>query len=493
MTPNPKITAKLEALPDKPGVYFMRDRAGRVIYVGKAASLRNRVRHYFQPATARKADPKLRSLIHSIADLDVLPLRTEEEAALTEGRLIKEYRPRYNISFKDDKRFLLLRVSTHEPWPRFTKCRIAKDDGAEYFGPYTSSYAAGITLEFMERRFGLRSCRPREPGPADYKHCHNDIIRFCSAPCIGRVSAEAYRQRVDEACAFLRGERPAVLQELAETMKAEAEQRNFEKAAAIRDTLGMIRHTLRRRLAARRSPELDAQVARQGLEEIRQALGLPGNPHVIECYDISNISGTHAVGSMVCAIDGRPSRTRYRHFRIQSVEGSDDPRSMAEVIRRRYGRVLKEGTPMPDLVIVDGGITQLRAARRELDVLGLHALPAAGLAKQFEELVTDENGKPGAVRLQDPSSGLHVLQQLRDEAHRFALTYHRKLRNQRIRESQLDDIQGIGEKKKRLILSHFGSVSRLRRATLDELQKAPGIGPHTAELLQAHFHPRDDA
>ncbi len=485
-----KIADKLDALPDRPGVYLMRDRGGRVIYVGKANSLRKRVQHYFRSSTARKADPKLRSLINSIADIDILPLRTEEEATLTEGRMIKEYRPRYNISFKDDKRFLLLRVGTNEPLPRFTKCRIAKEDGAEYFGPYTSSYAAGVTLEFMERRFGLRSCRPRIPGQSEYKHCHNDIIRFCSAPCIGKETAAGYRQRIDEACAFLRGERPVILKELADKMKEEAEQRNYEKAAAIRDTLAMVRQTVKRRLTVRRSPETDAATAKQGLDEIRQALGMASIPRVIECYDISSISGTHAVGSMVSAVDGRPNRNRYRQFRIRSAAGGDDPRSMAEVVRRRFDRAMKEDTPLPDLLIVDGGITQLRAAQRELDNLGLSDLPAAGLAKQFEELVIDRDGTPQSIRLKDPSAGLHILQKLRDEAHRFALSYHLRLRNRRIRESQLDDIHGIGEKKKQLLLSHLGSITRLRKATMEELLTVPGIGHHTAALIHAHLHQR---
>lgn len=200
MNDSENIQAKLDALPDKPGVYFMRDRSGRVIYVGKALSLRKRVQSYFRQSTRRGADPKLRGLIRSIADLETIELRSEAEAILVEGQLIKDYRPRYNVDFKDDKRFLLLRVNRSDPVPRFDACRIEKDDGADYFGPYASSASARAALDFVDLRCGLRRCRPARPGPEDHRHCHNDILRFCSAPCIGKSSDADYRARVEEAC-----------------------------------------------------------------------------------------------------------------------------------------------------------------------------------------------------------------------------------------------------------------------------------------------------
>ena len=484
------VKAKLPLLPDEPGVYLMRDRSGRIIYVGKAASLRNRVRHYFQPATLSGADPKLRGLINSIVDLDFVVVRTEAEAILTEGRMIKEYRPRYNVAFRDDKRFPMLRVDLRDPWPRLETCRIDRRDGAHYFGPYSNSMAARVAREFLEQRFGLRACRPREPGPEDHRHCHADIVSFCTAPCVGRITQDDYRARLEEVIAFLRGERPAILEELAAAMDREASALNFEKAAALRDTLLHLRWVIKERHKGTRSLEMRAEEARAGVFELQQALALPAPPEVIECFDISNISGTHAVASMVVAVDGMPARQRYRRFRIKTVEGSDDPRMMAEVIRRRYTRVLGEGQPRPGLVLVDGGFTQLSAARAELRTLGMDDQPSAGLAKKYEELYRDDDPGVEPLRLPRDSAALKMVQQLRDEAHRFALDYHRTLRNRLMRDSLLDQVEGIGEKRKTLLLQTFGSVRRLAKATETEIANVPGVGPAMARAVRetlAHY------
>ncbi len=482
------IKDKLKALPDKPGVYFMRDRHGKIIYVGKAVSLRDRVRSYFRSGTLRSAEPKLRGLIRSIHDLDYLVLRNDAEATLTEGRLIKEYRPRYNILFRDDKRFLLLRVNRNEPFPRFTTCRIQKDDGATYFGPYASSAAAHVAREFVEKRFGLRVCRPRVPGPIDHKHCLNDILRFCSAPCIQKISRSAYRERVESACSFLRGERPEYLREVREAMDAASRKNEYERAAAYRDTLFLLQDAIKRRIRGTKSLTLKAGDARAGIRDLQKVLGLKREPNIMEAYDISNISGTHAVGSMVCAVDGMPQRSRYRLFRIRTVEGSDDPGMMGEVIRRRFERLIKEKGKPPDLVILDGGITQLRAARRVLDEQRLENVPAIGLAKRFEEIypmsMAYGSKSRTPLRLPSDSPALLVLQRVRDEAHRFALTYHRKLRLRRIRESLLDEVPGIGDKRKQLILSHFGSITRLRRASEEEIARVHGVGPVMARQIR---------
>jgi excinuclease ABC subunit C len=484
MSWSPSIQAKLASLPDKPGVYFMRDRHGKIIYVGKAISLRNRVRSYFRDSTLRKAEPKLRGLIRSIADFDFIELRSDAEATITEGRLIKEYRPRYNVLFRDDKRFLLLRIDPTEPFPRFSTCRVRKQDQALYFGPYANSAAVYVAKEFLEKQFGLRVCRPRVPGPADQKHCLNDIIRFCSAPCIGRILPEDYRQRVEEAVAFMRGERPDLLAPIRQKMQEAAEVHDFEQAAAYRDTLFLLQEAVKRRIRGEKSLVIKEEEARQGIRELKELLSLPHLPRIIETYDISNISGTFAVGSMVCAVDGLPQRNRYRLFRIKTVEGSDDPRMMAEVIQRRYRRVLDEQKPLPDLVIVDGGITQLRAARAELDVLGLSHLPAVGLAKKLEEIYPDATAAQAPIRLPAGSAALHVCQRIRDEAHRFALTYHRRLRLKRLRESLLDEVPGIGEKRKEQLLTHFGSMARLRRASAEDIQSVPGVGPAMAGMIK---------
>ena len=484
MSLSDKVKAKLQTLPDKPGVYLMRDRTGKIIYVGKAVSLRNRVRHYFQSATLRSAEPKLRGLINSIDDFEFITVRSDADAVVTEGRMIKEYRPRYNVSFRDDKRFLILKINLNDPWPRFETGRIEKKDGAEYFGPYSNSGSARLALEFIQKKYGIRKCRPREPGPDDHRHCHRDIIAKCSAPCIAKIARDAYIEQCKEACAFLRGERRDVLEELNQEMEAAAARQDFEKAAAIRDMVLMLRRALKERSHGRRDIEMADADAKGGLAELQTALNLPTLPRVIECFDISNISGTNSVASMVCSVNGMPARSRYRRFRIKTVEGSDDPASMAEVVRRRYSRVLAEKLPLPDLVLIDGGVTQLGAARRELATLGLEKLPSAGIAKRFEELHVAENLAVPTVKLPVGSPGIRVVQRLRDEAHRFALTYHRALRNRKIRESLLDEVDGIGEKRKEILLKHFGSVLRLSRASEEEIAAVPGVGPAMAALVK---------
>ncbi|NOU36001.1 MAG: excinuclease ABC subunit UvrC [Kiritimatiellaceae bacterium] len=477
------IRKKLRELPDEPGVYLMRGRTGGIIYVGKAASLRKRVRSYFRDSTYHKAEPKLRGLIRSITDFDVLVLRTDAEAVLTEGKLIKEYKPRYNTLFKDDKRFPLLRVYLNRPFPKFELCRIDKNDGGTCFGPYTSGLAARAALEFVERRFGIRQCRPEHPDAETYQHCHNDIIRQCAAPCVGKVTPEDYMERVQTACAFLRGERPEFIKEVRAQMEAAAEKHRFEEAAALRDMMFLLTRAVKERALVRKTDRMLIDDADRGIQELGEALGLARPPRVIECFDISNISGTYAVASMVAAVDGVPAPQRYRRFRIKTVEGSDDPRMMAEAVRRRYGRLKEEQGAMPDLIVVDGGITQLRAAGAALAELGVK-LPIVGLTKQFEEIVRDN--RPG-LQLPRDSNALRVITGLRDEAHRFAISYHRRLRSQRIRESALDEIPTIGKKKKELLLKHFGSFERLRKASLDELCAAPGIGPKTARLVSDHL------
>ncbi|MCC7300735.1 MAG: excinuclease ABC subunit UvrC [Verrucomicrobia bacterium] len=477
------IRKKLKELPDKPGVYLMRGRTGAIIYVGKAASLHKRVQSYFRDSTYHKAEPKLRGLIRSITDFDVLVLRTDAEAVLTEGKLIKEYKPRYNTMFKDDKRFPLLRVDLRKPFPKFELCRIDKNDGAVYFGPYTSGLAARAALEFVERRFGIRQCRPDQPDAETYKHCHNDIIRQCATPCIGKVTAEEYMERVQTACAFLRGERPEYIKEVRAQMEAAAEKHQFEEAAALRDMMFLLTRAVKERALVRKTDRMLLDDAGTGVKELGEALGLFSPPCVIECFDISNISGTNAVASMVAAVNGLPAPQRYRRFRIKTVEGSDDPRMMAEAVHRRYGRLKDEGGALPDLLVVDGGITQLRAARAALAEVGVK-LPSIGLAKQHEEIVRDELP---SLFLSRGSDALRVITNLRDEAHRFAISYHRKLRAQRIRESALDEIPTIGKKKKELLLKHFGSFERLRKASLEELTAAPGVGPKTAELILETF------
>ncbi len=481
-----KLKAKLKALPDKPGCYLMRDQNGKIIYVGKALSLRKRVQSYFQDASLRSASPKLRGLVKSVRDLDIIVVHNEAAALLTEGQLIKTYRPRYNVSFKDDKRFLLLRANPNDPFPRFALVRLRRDDGARYFGPYASSPAARTALDFIEKQFGIRKCTPRIPDAETYKHCINDIIRFCSAPCVKKITSEDYHAQFDEACAFLRGHRPDLLKKLREQMEEASQSRDFERAAGLRDTLFLLQKAVKQHARVAPTKQMQEADAALGLSELQTAMGLKAPPRVIEAFDISNISGTYAVASMVCAVDGIPKNNRYRRFRIKTVEGSNDPAMIAEVVRRRVEGLLAKQSPLPDLLLVDGGITQLRAARDVLTSLDCTSLPTAGLAKRYEELYWDEDGPP--LRLPVNSNGLKILQRLRDEAHRFAITYHRQLRSKRIRESALDEIPGIGPIRKQHILAHFGSVRRLMSAGQDSLSAVPGIGPDMAKSIWEALH-----
>ena len=483
-----QVDQKLKELPHKPGVYLMRDRHGKVIYVGKAKSLRNRVRNYFQKATYKHADPKIKGLIRSIADLETIEVHNEAEAILTEGKLIKEYKPFYNTLFKDDKRFILLRIHLEDPFPAFTVARIKKPDGATYLGPYASATAARVAKEFVEQEYGLRRCRPKVPGKDQYKHCMADILSFCSAPCVGKISPEAYREQAREAVAFLKGDRRDVLKRMEARMNEAAEAMEFEKAAELRDTLFHLRRVVRQRASGTHDLDRQEEEAKEGLRQLKKELHLRKLPRVIETFDISNTHGHEAVASMVCAVNGRPNRTRYKRFKIKETTGPDDPGMIAEAARRRYGRLLKEQKPLPDLVVFDGGITQLRAGRAALDNLGLTDLPAVGLAKRYEEVVWDVENKEPPLRLPLNSPGLKVLRAIRDEAHRFALTYHRSLRDSRIRESLLDDIPGIGEKRKLVLLKHFGSVNRLKRATVQQIADAPGIGEKFAETVYEALH-----
>lgn len=336
------FNAKLRDVPHRPGVYLMRDRLNRVIYVGKARDLRKRVGSYFMPSRRQTADLKTRALLESIWDFETHTVKSEPEALLLEGKLIKEYRPRYNISFRDDKRFLMVRVHPDDPIPRFQLTRLRKEDGARYFGPFAHSGALRATLNLMRDKFGLRSCRPAEPTDYDFKHCLAPVIKKCPAPCIGRITREDYRARVLLACDFLEGRSREMLASLDAEMREAAAKMNFEKAAELRDMIEDLRRTTAptRRFTRHSLPSSIDPVA--DLRALGDALSLPHLPLTMECFDISNISTTHIVASMVSFRNGVPDKANYRRYRIQTVKGQNDFASMAEVVRRRYSRVLLE-------------------------------------------------------------------------------------------------------------------------------------------------------
>jgi excinuclease ABC subunit C len=550
------LVEKLRDIPHKPGVYLMKDRLNRIIYVGKARDLRKRLGQHFMPSRRANADLKTRALLDSVWDFEIHLVRNEPEALLLEGKLIKDFRPKYNISFRDDKRFLLVKVNLSDPIPRFQLTRLKKDDGCRYFGPFAHAGALRSTLSWMRKRFGIRSCRAPEPGEQDYRRCLDHIIKNCSAPCILKVSLDEYRQRVLEACEFLDGESRELLEQLEAEMKSAAEKLDFERAAQIRNMLEDLRRTTKpaRRFTRGSLPSTVDPAA--DLQALADALLLPGPPRIMECFDISNISTTHVVASMVCFKDGVPDKSNYRRYRIRTVTGQDDFASMAEVVRRRYSRILletKELAPdlsefnqepveeaveraqsvdkletgslgnletesveeletgpldkletrppdeleikppekpksgperlvrLPDLIIVDGGKGQLNAACRELQRLGLSERPIIGLAKEFEEIYRPS--RPLPLRLPEDSGALQLLQRIRDEAHRFANGYHQLLMKKRIAESILDECPGVSDSRKQALLAKFGSVERIRKASIEDIAAVDGISDKLAEII----------
>ena len=478
---NDILRERLKTVPNRPGCYLMRDARGVIIYVGKAKNLRHRVLGYFRPG-ARHA-PKVRSMVNTVADLEFMTVKNEAEALLTEASLIKKYKPHFNILMRDDKRYLALRADPSLDFPMFTTCRIVREDGAMYFGPFPSAPVVRAAKDFVEKHYGLRGCRCITPDEDAKRHCMADKIRYCTAPCLGKITPEDYRKRFDEACAFLNGDRPQVIGDLVTEMESAAAECDFEKAARLRDTIGALREMTKRHFV-RKSPEMRKEDALKGLEELAAALKLKAPPRVIECVDISNLFGTHSVASLVVSIDGMPDRRYYRHFRIETVEGADDPRSMAEIVRRRYGpeSSLTAKSPRADLFICDGGITQLRAARAAFREIGVTDIPTVGLAEKMEILVTDD--ERGEIVLPRDSQGLFGAIRLRDEAHRFAITHHRSLRDRTIRESVLDEIPGIGPAKKVALLKRFRSTRGIGKASVEDVASAAGVNITIAEQVK---------
>ena len=525
----PDLQKKVHEVPHKPGVYLMRDRFNRVIYVGKARDLRKRVSSYFLPSKLAQADLKTRAMLDATWEFETHTVRSEAESVLLEGKLIKEYRPRYNISFRDDKRFLVVRVDLSEDWPRFRLARFKKDDGSRYFGPYAHAGALRQTLNFMRKKFGVLTFGRGAPTERELKSSTYQVpVR------LSEISGAEYRERVAQACEFLEGKSREMIAALEEQMHRVAEKMDFEKAAELRDMVGDLRDTTKptRRFTRGSLPSTIDPIA--DVRELADALRLPRPPRIMECFDISNISATHVVASMVCFREGVPDKNNYRRYRVRTVEGQDDFASMAEVVRRRYSRILLEARAansdtaefsqeaaveelrrleqqttnaqrptsnaqledrrlpapvrLPDLIIVDGGKGQLSAACRELQRLGLYDLPIIGLAKEREEIYRPGRALP--LRLPMDSPALRLLQRIRDEAHRFANAYHQLLMKKRVEESILDDCLGVSQNRKNLLLRRFGSVSRLRKASVEEIASTEGIGRKLAEevhrFLQSH-------
>lgn len=618
------------SIPTQPGVYRFRDPKGRVIYVGKAKSLRARLSSYFQDL--RNLHPRTATMVTTAASVEWTVVKTEVEALQLEYSWIKEYDPRFNVKYRDDKSYPWLAVTVGEEFPRVMVGRGAKRRGTRYFGPYSHAWAIRETVDILLRVFPMRSCsngvfkRSQQVG----RPCLLGYIDKCAAPCVGNVTAEEHRAIVDDFCDFMAGRTRPFMKRIEDEMYAASEQLDFEKAARLRDDLGAMNRALEKQavvlsdgadadvialaedplevavqifyvrggrirgqrgwvadrvdegdtdklvddfllqLYAGATPdelpreilvpalppdhatyeqllsdlrgsrvairvpqrgdkkalqETVAQNAHQALalhktkrasdlttrnralEEIQEALGLDEVPLRIECYDVSNLQGTEVVASMVVFEDGLARKSEYRRFVIRGVDGQNDVASMDEVITRRFRRLLDEqatstervtdqgpmlvdpetGRPRkfayaPGLVVVDGGPPQVAAAQRALEQLGIVDIPVCGLAKRLEEVWLP--GQEDPVILPRSSEGLYLLQRIRDEAHRFAITHHRSRRSKSMVESVLDDVPGLGEVRRKTLLKHFGSLKRLRAAEVEEIAQVPGIGPRTAGAIK---------
>jgi len=609
-----RLQAQLAAVPNRPGVYIMRNSEGEVIYVGKAANLRSRIRSYF--GSPHSFETKVRRLVEQIADFEFIVTDSAQEALILEATLVKRHQPFFNVRLKDDKHYPYLKIDLANPWPRVEITRrVQPDGGMRYFGPYASAGSVRKTLDLVKKLFPWRSCTKAITGK-DPRPCLDYYIHRCIAPCSGYCAKEEYDNVIRQVILFLEGRADEVVKELRQRMAEAAEGWEFERAAVLRDQIRAVERVTERQAMATTefidtdvfglarqdnqacvqvffiratkvigrdtftlegvSDEPEEQVVasflkqfyqsatyvpqrillpcrvadapliqawlsqmrgsktklvtpqrgekrrlvamaeenarealqmmrarwladtgktRAALEELQEELNLPTLPQRIECYDISSIGGTAAVGSMVVFLDGRPRSAEYRRFRIKTVAGADDYAMLQEVLRRRFKRAgpdtsgRGEAPPeeggwgvLPDLVIVDGGKGQLNAALDVMRDLGVGHIPAAGLAKQHEELFVQDMSEP--IVLPRTSQALYMVQRIRDEAHRFAITYHRGVRQKASVRSALDSIPGIGPKRKRALLRKFGSVQRIRQASLDDIAATPGFTRALAERVR---------
>ena len=610
----PELQATLKRLPDRPGVYLLKDARGAVLYVGKAQSLRQRVRSYWQKQAPAGEIHRIRSVIDRIVDVEVTEVDSVSEALLLEANLIKRFKPRFNVRLKDDKSYPYIKVTLAHDFPRVERTRKLVNDGSRYFGPYASASSVDESMNMVRRLFPFRTCTIdiRDGERALARPCLLYHIKRCQGPCIQAIGKDDYRADIAQVELFLEGRQETLVRALRKEMASASERQDYERAAAVRDKVRAIERTMESQkmaafarteldmigmarqdnqaamalfvirdgkligrdvylldaapdasddevlasfleqyytratsiprevylpapvaeaepigtfLAERRGGPVHLRVPRRGekrelmglavrnaadtlareharwladegktlaaLEELADALGLSGPPLRIECYDISTFQGRESVGSMVVFEDGKPRTGEYRRFRIRSVQGPDDFASHQEVLRRRFraatsgeeGGAEERRWAMPDLVIVDGGKGQVSAAKVVLDELGLHDLPLAGLAKEREELFLP--GRPDPIILPPTSSALYLVQRLRDEAHRFAITYHRNLRDKRTVRSAFDDLPGVGPKRKRELLKVFGSVKRVRDAPVEQIAAVPGISRALAERIKA--------
>ncbi len=597
-----KILEKLQLLPDKPGVYIMKDEQGKIIYVGKAIILKNRVRSYFQ--SSRNHSAKVQAMVARIDDFEYIITGSEIEALILECNLIKKHRPKYNISLRDDKTYPYVKVTTNEVFPRVFVTRQVQKDGARYFGPYTNVGAVHESIKLLRKLFPLRSCRHLDAK----RPCLEYHIKRCLAPCAGKIDEKEYGAMIKSVCLFLEGRSEAVEKDLTKRMEAAAANFEFERAAKLRDQLlavkkvtekqnivtgsgdqdaiGMARSEfgvcmqvffirsgkmvgrdhflltgsdgesdeavltaflkqyynqttfipreillpidlteqalLAEWLSEKKEAKVSVETPKRGTKrdivtmaignakivleeqlaklktanqqtegavvELGQYLQLGKPPNRMECFDISHIQGSETVASMVVFEGGIPKKDAYRRYKIQSAEGKpDDFKSMREVVGRRYGEAAADD--LPDLIIIDGGKGQLSSALEIIRGAGHYQVPVVGLAKQFEYIFTEGESEP--VILPRHSQALYLVQRIRDEAHRFAITYHRKLRSKRNMVSVLDHVVGVGPKRRRALWDHFGTLNKIKAASVEEMAAVSGMNLPTAQAVYNFFQTKD--
>ncbi len=481
MNPDDELTLKekLRRLPSSSGVYLMKDRFGQIIYIGKAVNLKRRVSNYFGTgALARAHGPKIASLVSSIFDFEIFQVKTDAEAVILESKLIKRWRPRYNTLEKDDKNFVLLKIETFKELPRFVLCRQVKEDGALYYGPYLNSSALRSTINHLKKDFGIISSDAKPIKISETQWQLYDDARAEIFTQKNILTEEEYTERVNAAIDFLNNQSGEIIASLEMQMAEASAEENFEKAARLRDAIFAISETNRLRNPKADPSRSSASVAEEAMLDLSRALNMKHKPSEIECFDISHISGSYSVASMVRFENGMPTNSKYRRFKLST--GNDDFQSMREAIERRYAKLQEEGRTLPDLIVIDGGKGQVSSALDAFEILGITPPKVIGLAKKEETIISSDFEE---ILLPRRNEGLKLLQRLRDEAHRFANSYREVLQRKKLKESILDGFEGMGETRKNALLEKFGSIAKIKKASPEELAETDGISLETATRL----------
>ena len=474
---NEKLSAIIKNLPERPGVYLMRDSEGKVIYVGKAKKLKRRVSSYFRHS---HSSPRLNKLVSLIEDISTIRTETEAEALIVEAKLIRRYSPFFNIELKMGDKYPYVKI-TNEEYPRLEITRHKYNDGAVYLGPFVDAGNIRNLMRLSERYFPLRVCSKKINPDSKKRPCIEYTLGHSMGACAALCSKSEYLERAADIILLFEGKSAELVERLRERMNDSAKKLEFEKAAKYRDTIRAIWKLTRQKISSALQEDLDNETWHV-LNQIQDLLHLHVLPWRIDAFDISHTHGHDTYGCCVVFEQGRPSPNLYRRFKIRSLEDGEinDFASMYETVKRRYRHVLDNSEPSPQLALIDGGLGQLEYAQRAINELGMN-LPMIALAEREELIFLPESNTPLRLERDDPA--LQLLQRLRDEVHRYAITTHRHARGLRVRHSRLDDIHGIGKKTAAELLVKFGSVKRIAALSPEELMKVPGIGPVTAKRI----------